>query len=86
MIAKYEEWSSALADHASKRNEEVWNRVAKFYYNGKVVSEQPTGQFLWFVLFGAIHHRGQLSVYLRPMGSTVPAIHGPSADESPARP
>lgn len=29
----------------------------------------------------AIHHRGQLSVYLRPMGSKVPSIYGPSADE-----
>jgi len=27
-------------------------------------------------------HREQLSTYLRPMGSTVPAIYGPSADES----
>jgi uncharacterized damage-inducible protein DinB len=85
MTSKYEQWSAELADRASKMNEEVWNRVAKFYYNGKVVSEQPTGQFLWFILFDAIHHRGQLSAYLRPMGSTVPAIYGPSADESPAR-
>ena len=28
-----------------------------------------------------IHHRGQLSTYLRPMGSKVPSIYGPSADE-----
>jgi uncharacterized damage-inducible protein DinB len=29
------------------------------------------------------HHRGQLTVYLRQTGSLVPAIYGPSADESP---
>jgi len=29
----------------------------------------------------SIHHRGQLSAYLRPMGSKVPSIYGPSADE-----
>ena len=52
-----------------------------FYYEGKVVSEQPIGQFLWFILFDSIHHRGQLSTYLRPMGGKVPAIYGPSADE-----
>jgi uncharacterized damage-inducible protein DinB len=46
-----------------------------------MVSEQPVGQFLWFILFDAIHHRGQLSAYLRPMGGKVPAIYGPSADE-----
>ena len=32
-----------------------------------------------------VHHRGQLSAYLRPMGSKVPSIYGPSADaEKPA--
>ncbi|MBX4187453.1 MAG: DinB family protein, partial [Candidatus Doudnabacteria bacterium] len=34
----------------------------------------------WGFLFDAIHHRGQLSTYLRAMGSKVPAIYGPSAD------
>jgi uncharacterized damage-inducible protein DinB len=28
-----------------------------------------------------IHHRGQLSAYLRPMGAKVPSIYGPSGDE-----
>jgi uncharacterized damage-inducible protein DinB len=38
-------------------------------------------------LFGAklmcshsVHHRGQLSAYLRPMGAKVPGIYGPSGD------
>ena len=34
-----------------------------------------------FVLHHIIHHRGQLSVYLRLTGVPVPAIYGPSADE-----
>jgi uncharacterized damage-inducible protein DinB len=34
----------------------------------------------WGFLFDAIHHRGQLSTYLRAMGAKVPAIYGPSAD------
>ena len=28
----------------------------------------------------SVHHRGQLSTYLRPMGGQVPGIYGPSAD------
>jgi uncharacterized damage-inducible protein DinB len=35
----------------------------------------------WGFFFDIIHHRGQLTTYLRPMGSTVPQIYGPSADE-----
>jgi uncharacterized damage-inducible protein DinB len=35
-----------------------------------------------WVMSHLIHHRGQLSVYLRHTGSKVPSIYGPSADES----
>jgi len=43
--------------------------------------------FRSFVLHHSIHHRGQLSVYLRLNEVPVPAIYGPSADEgmSPLR-
>jgi len=36
--------------------------------------------FLTLNLKHSVHHRGQLSVYLRPMGSKVPNIYGPSGD------
>ncbi len=35
-----------------------------------------------WVMNHLIHHRGQLSVYLRQTGSKVPSIYGPSADET----
>jgi uncharacterized damage-inducible protein DinB len=37
--------------------------------------------FLHMNLLHAVHHRGQLSTYLRPMGAKVPSIYGPSGDE-----
>jgi len=36
-----------------------------------------------FCVSHMIHHRGQLSVYLRLNGASVPSIYGPSADENP---
>jgi uncharacterized damage-inducible protein DinB len=42
---------------------------------------EPTVGFLNVGLKHTIHHRGQLSSYLRPMGAKVPSIYGPSADE-----
>jgi uncharacterized damage-inducible protein DinB len=81
MLEMFESRSNELANRVAKMDETAWNRTAQFYFNGKVVSEQPVGSFLWFILFDAIHHRGQLSAYLRPMGGKVPAIYGPSADE-----
>jgi uncharacterized damage-inducible protein DinB len=77
----FERSSATLIDEIAKMDDAAWDRTVPFYYEGKVISEQPIGQFLWFIIFDAIHHRGQLSTYLRPMGGKVPAIYGPSADE-----
>jgi uncharacterized damage-inducible protein DinB len=44
----------------------------------------PGVAFLMIMLNHSAHHRGQLSVYLRPMGGKVPSIYGPSADEEVA--
>lgn len=41
----------------------------------------PAVFYLLFLLKHSIHHRGQLSAYLRPMGAKVPNIYGGSADE-----
>jgi DinB family len=49
--------------------------------DGRVYIETTLGHMSWIGLFDAIHHRGQLSVYLRPMGGRVPSIYGPSADD-----
>jgi uncharacterized damage-inducible protein DinB len=81
MVKIFEQSSSDLNDRVSKMDDATWDKKAQFFYQGKMVSEQPVGQFLWFILFDAIHHRGQLSAYLRPMGGKVPAIYGPSGDE-----
>ncbi len=42
---------------------------------------EPVINFVQMGLKHTIHHRGQLSAYLRPMGTKVPSIYGPSADE-----
>ena len=41
----------------------------------------PAVAYLSFAIRHSVHHRGQLSVYLRPMGAKVPAIYVESADE-----
>jgi uncharacterized damage-inducible protein DinB len=44
-------------------------------------SQRPAAPLAWSFLFDIVHHRGQITTYLRPMGSTVPQVYGPSADE-----
>jgi uncharacterized damage-inducible protein DinB len=42
--------------------------------------QMPGVNFLAMAAKHSVHHRGQLSTYLRPMGGKVPGIYGPSAD------
>jgi uncharacterized damage-inducible protein DinB len=45
----------------------------------------PAVVYLHTASIHSIHHRGQLSMYLRPMGAKVPAIYGESYDSAQAR-
>lgn len=45
----------------------------------------PAYAFLQLGLLHTIHHRGQLTTYLRPMGGKVPAIYGESYDSAEAK-
>ena len=44
--------------------------------------QSTVDDLFWGFLFDMIHHRGQLSTYIRPMGGKVPSIYGPSADDA----
>jgi uncharacterized damage-inducible protein DinB len=41
----------------------------------------PAVRYIGFATNHSMHHRGQLAAYLRAMGSRVPSIYGPSADD-----
>ena len=63
-------------------DQSVWEKEFRFMYGDYEISRGTGFHFAWEFLFDSVHHRGQLSTYLRPMGSTVPSIYGPSADET----
>jgi uncharacterized damage-inducible protein DinB len=80
-IAAYERNADDLQKKLATLDDERWDRKARFLVNGEVAWETQLGDMLFGFLFDAIHHRGQLSSYLRPMGAKVPSIYGPSADD-----
>ena len=47
---------------------------------GKDAIGETAGGLCWLWLFDSIHHRGQLSTHIRPMGGKVPSIYGESYD------
>lgn len=51
-------------------------------HGDRVLFTSPRGATIRSTLNHLIHHRGQLTVYLRLVDVPVPAIYGPTADES----
>ena len=64
--------------------ERRWNGLTPAQWDGNLDffgSQRPSAPMAWSFLFDIIHHRGQITTYLRPMGAKVPQIYGPSGDE-----
>ena len=76
LIAVYEQHAANMQARWHALPDEKWNGTLEFFG-----SHRPASPMAWSFLFDLIHHRGQITTYLRPMGSTVPQIYGPSADE-----
>jgi len=73
-------WKEALNILESYSIEKWDNEMVSLSVGGNPFAEMPRFQMMWFFLYDVIHHRGQLSSYLRPMGGKNPAIYGWSAD------
>ena len=76
IVATYEKQSASIAERLAALPESKWRGTLDFF--GKQRAAAPMA---WSFLFDIVHHRGQITTYLRPMGSTVPQVYGPSADE-----
>lgn len=81
MIDTYERHHRELASKLQRLDDSIWNRAAWLIRGEQeILLKDTVGGLLWIALFDAVHHRGQLSTYIRPMGGKVPSIYGPSAD------
>lgn len=82
IIKAWDDATHLLGERLKSANDDTWARKASFVMNGQVVWSDTTENMFWGYLFDMVHHRGQLSAYLRPMGGKVPSIYGPSADDA----
>jgi uncharacterized damage-inducible protein DinB len=76
LVDVYERQSADIVRRFKALPDERWNGTMEFFGG-----QRPASPMAWSFLFDIVHHRGQISTYLRPMGSTVPQIYGPSGDE-----
>jgi uncharacterized damage-inducible protein DinB len=83
MIAAYEKHHHALSSKLQSLDDNIWNQAAWLRRGQQeILLKDTVGGLMWIALFDAVHHRGQLSTYIRPMGGRVPSIYGPSGDAS----
>jgi uncharacterized damage-inducible protein DinB len=79
------DWYSKMfdekADALTKLSSEQLSKSIDFHG----MFQLPAVAYLTFATKHSIHHRGQLSMYLRPMGAKVPAIYGESHDSALAK-
>ena len=76
VLEAYENQSAGMPKRWAALPAARWDGTLEFFG-----SQRPASPMAWSFLFDIVHHRGQISTYLRPMGSTVPQIYGPSGDE-----
>ena len=76
VVAEYQKQADAMTARWNQLPSDKWNGEIEFFGH-----KRPASPMAWSFLFDIVHHRGQITTYLRPMGSTVPSIYGPSADE-----
>jgi len=82
MIAAYQRDHEELARQLHGLDDDGWNQQAWLIEGDRdILLKNTVGGLLWIALFDFVHHRGQLTTYIRPMGGKVPSIYGPSGDE-----
>jgi uncharacterized damage-inducible protein DinB len=81
LLAAYDQHREHMGKRFQAINPTLWERRVPFMFGGQQVMNETGYENAWGFLFDIVHHRGQISTYLRAMGSTVPQIYGPSADE-----
>ena len=78
-------WCAETFDHDMTRLAAVSAEQLSTPIDFRGLFRRPAVTFLQIGLSHSIHHRGQLSMYLRPMGAKVPAIYGESYDTAQAK-
>lgn len=81
-VDAFERDAAAVNERLGRLDDSGWQKNVKFGMGEAGAWEDTLQNMVWGFLFDAVHHRGQLSTYLRPMGSKVPSIYGPSADDA----
>jgi uncharacterized damage-inducible protein DinB len=80
-ISAFEKGSQGFEQVLAQTPDARLSETVTFFTGPKQTGPVPVQALMWMMLMDQVHHRGQLSVYVRMAGGKVPSIYGPSADE-----
>ncbi|WP_426058912.1 DinB family protein [Hymenobacter sp. B1770] len=82
LLSRFDEYSTTLIESLQNSNDEKLTNHFQLHRGDQILMDRPKAAALRIMgLNHSIHHRGQLSVYLRLLDIPVPGFYGPSADE-----
>jgi uncharacterized damage-inducible protein DinB len=82
LLDRFDEYSATLRQALHATDDEKLTHSFRLHRGEHTITERPKGAAIRLMgLNHSIHHRGQLSVYLRLLDIPVPGLYGPSADE-----
>jgi uncharacterized damage-inducible protein DinB len=82
LLRAYDQGVAALVAAANATPAEAWGQTWSLQAGGKTFISMPRAAGLRVMgISHPIHHRGQLTVYLRLLGIPLPSVYGPTADE-----
>ena len=82
LLANHEAIAAGFLERLGGQDDEFMRGGWRLLNNGQVLQETVRDAAVrGFILSHLIHHRGQLSVYYRLLGTPVPGPYGPSADD-----
>jgi len=76
LITDFEKASTHVIDSLERMSDTDMRKSVEF-----AGSKSSAGEFMFFMLQDQIHHRRQMSVYIRLAGGKVPSVYGPTADD-----
>lgn len=81
LVAKFDQNVTEAREAITSAKDSTFDEPWSLKMNGQVLFTQPRGEAVRQTINHLIHHRGQLSVYLRLVDVPIPSIYGPTADE-----
>jgi uncharacterized damage-inducible protein DinB len=81
LLAQFDKHASEARAELAKVSDEAFDEPWSLKMGDRVLSTEPRGVVVRTHINHLVHHRGQLTVYLRLLDVPVPSIYGPTADE-----